>query len=272
MAYEYIVFILLAVFSCTCRISTLLENCVIKEETVLECENQIPTSLPVQTQTVTLNNIKHDGVLNFIDSSWRNVKRLSLQFGQQYSERYMTLHNYEFSSIFKFQHRLFYTFNGTDKLEILDLGNNKLFSLAELVRGIEGNILPNLIELYLANISVNSKRLMIDRNFHEAVKYKQLKVLDISNIQALGLDLRSYEFVDLEILNISGSGHAMANLYKAFQMKSYKSDTKRCVGSNLTAFRNLKVLDLSHPLLSLTPGTESCSPGWFGEVGMIVHI
>ena len=75
--------------------------------------------------------------------------------------------------------------------------------MVDLVRGIRGDsILPNLTELYLSNVSVIRMDFWINTVFHEEVKNKPLKVLDISNVKTLEFGLIKHVFTDLEILNI----------------------------------------------------------------------
>ena len=94
--------------------------------------------------------------------------------------------------------------------------------MVDLVRGIRGDsILPNLTELYLSNVSVIRMDFWINTVFHEEVKNKPLKVLDISNVKTLEFGLIKHVFTDLEILNIlkkkkKETSHAFLH---AFQQK-----------------------------------------------------
>ena len=87
------------------------DECQIKG-TVFECENHIiPTSLPAHAETVTLKHVNNDGILNYSDSSWRRVKRLSLNFGKQYDQPYSIIMNLEiFKTLnaFRYQQREYY--------------------------------------------------------------------------------------------------------------------------------------------------------------------
>ena len=225
--------------------------------TILECHGLMPKVIS-QSTTVFVNELKVSDKLDFSDHSWKNVTELSIKT-ESLSTGFRTLSNDEFVELTNLETLRIgnniiqirnHAFRGLNKLEILDLSYNAHLSFKVFVSALCGSncmYLPNLTELYLANVSLDHLKpddCIIGTDFYLAIQNKTLKVLDLSGIKDAWFDdSKDSEkaFIHLEKLNLSGADLAVVSFAKLILRKG---------NASLTSFQNLQVLDISYPYIS----------------------
>ena len=137
-------------------------------------------------------------------------------------------------------------FGGLQNLKVLDLSNNINLNLENNKIGLKGtDILPNLTELYLSNVTVSRMltcEFNINEYFYVAIKNKPLEVLDFSNMEEAEFEcIPGFEtaFAKVKKMNLSGAGLA------AFSFQKCLMENK-----NGISFSDLKIIDVSYPLKS----------------------
>ena len=220
----------------------------------IECQRELPSFIPKNVTDVIVYEINLDKTLNFSDDGWLNVTKVSFNPGESVlntkgnvsvelnSRMFERMKNLEYLQVACrcLSHINQDTFYGLDKLKKLDLSNNRL-TRDSFINGIKGDtIVPNLEELVYSNTQLRDfDPLIIKEWFLNAVKKKPLKVLDLSRTKIRFPLERTFlkAFLQLEQLNISESGSAVANLFQAL----YENELV------FPGFTNLKSLDLSFP-------------------------
>ena len=271
--YQYFCIILLYIQSIK---SDCPDQCLCKE-TNLECHKILPSYIPKNVFQVNIT-VPRNFPLAFNSPGWKNVTHLTLKVeahvGKIFSvgmkklrySQFRELQSLEYLKI-EVQSRLVIDLNafwGLQNLKILDLSNNKVFSLGkDIFTGLTGNAtLPNLSELYLSNIVILKATYKVFDlySLNTAMINKPLKVLDMSGITA------SFSYYtqhmpgllpQLKFLNISHSGMA------AFSFPNLYLTNATIVHRH---FMNLKVLDISYPNFPLSQSecisqrlqTETC--------------
>ena len=225
----------------------------------IECRTVIPDAVPLNVRSVILRDVTLPDSMDFNDPGWTNVTYLAINpgstdktpLGKQVSlnqSEFKNLKNLEYLQIACscLGHVSKNAFHGLDRLKVLDLSNNILTS-DSFVNGLVGEkILPSLEELYLSNTDPSfGGHCEIELDFLNAVRYKTLKVLDISRTDCAfrrkDMDL-FYALSSLEKLNISRASVALTGLVEAQQYFDL----------SFPNFPNLKSIDMSYP----PPGIE----------------
>ena len=231
----------------------------------MECKGAIPDTVPGSVTRVTVIQVKLENILDFTGEGWNSVTHLSLNSDlsviQNIQEQKRVLWRFEFVHLRFLEYlQIQYTsiqvieeraFGGLQNLKVLDLSNNINLNLANVIKGLNGtDILPNLRELYLSNVTVSrrlSGEFVINEDFYKVIENKPLEVLDISNteeavfIYSLGFETA---FANLSKLNLSGAGLAAFSFQKCMMKFKYGA-----------SFKYLKIIDVSYPLISEKRGS-----------------
>ena len=230
------------------------------EEMKIECYEVIPKFIPGTVTEVFIYNPPSGEKFDFTGNRWKNVTRMSINPGLSMTRDVPAvlriLHEDEFAEISNLEYLQITcrclkdirkdAFRGLNKLLILDLSNNVDLSMKQIVLGLSGNnILPNLIELYLSNVSAGqseNSNFVIRTDFYEVIRTKPLKILDFSDSQRIWFDTSPAiqgAFPYLEKLNLSKAGFAGATFTRLlWDMWSL----------NYSTFERLKIIDVSYPL------------------------
>ena len=239
--------------------------------TDLECYKTLPSFIPENVSSVTAHEIPLQPSLNFTYTDWHSVTYLSLSLGKVVRKTkdlpYRHLQNGEFTGLMTLQHlklmcncRLLVNqtaFHGLSNVSVLDLSNNALNVrlLDDIITAMTGtDIVPNISELYLSNISdwyksSSSVPLYLD-SLHSAMENKPLRVLDLGgtfiSFHILQFNTPPPSLLpQLHILNISHAGPALFSLADIYQYYTYRPES---------VLSHLQVLDASFPYF---PQSES---------------
>ena len=263
------------------RVSTDCPDHCVCNATDLECFKTLPSFIPENVSSVTAHEVPLKSNMNFTYTDWHSVTHLSLSLGNVNKTKFTLgrLQDYAFTGLVNLQHLklLCYcrlsvnscAFYGLTNVTVLDLSNNVVNSLdmSDIVAALKGeDILPNISELYLSNItywygSTSSLSLYLD-NLHTAMENKPLQVLDLS-----GTSLAFYLYPShtppppsllpkLHTLNISRAGPAVFSLTRIYK---YYIERPEAV------FSNLQVLDASYPYFPRSQSQCKTSPYYYWQ-------
>ena len=232
-------------------------DCVCKH-LQMECK-VIPDIIQDNVVSVTVNELKLTNKSYFTGAGWDSVTNLSLfsDLSVLFHEQRRVLRSSEFEPLRLLEYlQISYTsiqeieenaFRGLQRLKVLDLSHNVYLNLGNVIKGLNGtDILPNLRELYLSNMtrssSLKTGEFVINEDFYKVIENKPLEVLDISyTVEADFKYSPGFEtaFANLIKLNLSGAGTA------AFSFQTCMMDLK-----NGSSFNRLRVIDVSDTLKS----------------------
>ena len=228
--------------------------------TDIKCNKTLPSFIPENVTSVTALEVPLKPYMNFTYTDWHSVTNLSLSLGNVvYNESkslpWRQLQDYEFTGLVSLKNLKLLchcglsinnkAFYGLTNISVLNLSNNELLNSDILVGLKGGDILPNISELYLSNITyIYNPTLSLDLdNLHTAMDKKPLKVLDLSSTNIF---FTIYEFhtpppsllPQLHTLNISQAGPAVFSLTCIYQYYTHRLES---------VFSNLQVLDANYP-------------------------
>ena len=251
--------LLLVIVGIECKCSS---YCVCGD-TSLKCNKQFPPTIGENISSVTLYELPLYVVLNFSGAGWENITHLSLDIGASdvtARKSYKYIEGNVFSRLKNLEYLQLHcncylriwpnAFHGLTNVNVLDLSNNKATSLHRVVApALYGDdTLPNLSELYLSNVSADTRKILpLSGLYANAKCIRFLKVLDVSGTLVKFNYWRNQTlFEHLNILNISRSGEAFFDFTKFFR----DDNTPR------RSFINLQVLDASY--VSLPRSISAC--------------